>query len=490
MSAASAGGGGPRRARVVVIGAGLTGLATAWHLRDDVEVTLLEASAAPGGQIRTVAFAGAHLDVGADALLARQPEGTALLHDLGFGDDELVAPATGRVGLWISGRLRPLPEHTVMGVPTDLAAVLRSGALTPAAAARAALEPVLPRRHEPGDRSVADLVGERFGRQVVDRLVEPLLGGVYAGQPERLSARATIPPVWAAAQSNRRVSEGLRAHRQRTAGDQRPVFVTVRGGLGRVVDRLAADLGSRLRTSTPVRALVADGPQWRIELADGVLVADQVVLAVPVAVAARLLAQVVPEPARELAGIRRASVGVVALAYDRADAADAPQLSGVLVPRSEGRLVKAVTISSRKWPHHAGHRRFLLRASVGRVDDTSALALDDATLADRVDAEVRWALGLRAPAVERLVVRWPEALAQYDVGHRERVDRIGLALSSDAPSLHVGGAGLDGLGLAARARDALGLARAVRDQAARAGFLVEPYPAGDPDPVPTVAERT
>ncbi len=490
MSVAPAGRGQPRRARVVVIGAGLTGLATAWHLRDDVEVTLLDASASPGGQIRTVAFDGADLDVGADALLARHAEGMALLRDLGFDGDDLVAPATGRVGLWIEGRLRPLPEHTVMGVPTDLTAVLRSRALTPAAVARAALEPLLPRRHLPGDRSVADLVGERFGRQVVDRLVEPLLGGVYAGQPERLSARATIPPVWAAAQSHRRVTDGLRAHRERAAGDDRPVFVTVRGGLGRVVDRLADDLGARLQPSTPVRVLVADGSSWRIELADRVVVADQVVLAVPVAVAARMLAEVVPEPARELAGIRCASVGVVALAYDWADAAGVPQLSGVLVPRGERRLVKAVTLSSRKWPHHAEHPRFLLRASVGRVDDTSALALDDDSLADRVDAEVRWALGLRAPAVERLVVRWRDALAQYDVGHRERVDRIRLALASDAPSLHVGGAGLDGLGLAARARDALRLAQAVRTEARRAGFPVEPYPEPDPDPAPTVVERT
>jgi protoporphyrinogen/coproporphyrinogen III oxidase len=156
-------------------------------------------------------------------------------------------------------------------------------------------------------------------------------------------------------------------------------------------------------------------------------------------------------------------VAVVALAYDRTDAADAPEGSGVLVPRSEGRLVKAVTYASRKWPHHAAHPRFLLRASVGRIDDPRGLELDDDELAERVDAEVRWMSAIRAPAVERLVVRWHDALPQYDVGHVQRADRIRALLEGLPPGLHLGGASLDGVGLTARARDAERLAAAVRD---------------------------
>ncbi len=452
--------------RIAVIGGGLTGLAAAWRLSDAGDVVVYEAGDRLGGQIHTIELAGRPVDVGADALLARQPEGERLARDLGFGDADLVSPATGQVHLWIDGRLRPLPQSTVMGVPTDVRGLVRSRVLTPGQLVRAAVEPLLPRRTVAGDRSVADLLGERFGRAVVERLVEPLLGGVYAGDPERLSAEATIGPVWAAAQQHRSLTFGLRAHRDHSAGDDRPVFVTLRGGLGRLVDRLADELGTRVRTRAPVHAVTAAGSRWQLELDGRVDAADAVVVATPAPVAASLLAATVPEAARELAGISTASVGVVALAYDPADAVDAPAGSGVLVPRSEGRLVKAITVSSRKWPHHAGDT-FVVRASVGRVDDPSALALDDATLATRVDAEVRWALRLRRPARERRVIRWDGALSQYDVGHRARVDRIRFALeAAGARGLHVGGAALDGLGLSARARDAERLSHEVREDLA------------------------
>ena len=454
------------RQRVAVIGGGLTGLATAWRLSDTADVVLYEAADRLGGQIRTIDLAGRPLDVGADALLARQPEGERLARELGFADADLVSPATSRVLLWIDRRLRPLPQHTVLGVPTDLRDLARSGVLTPGQLARAAVEPLLPRRSVAGDRSVGDLLGERFGSAVVERLVEPLLGGVYAGDPARLSAEATTGAVWSVAQQHRSLTLGLRRHRAQAAADDRPVFVTIRGGLGRLVDRLAGELGDRVHLRTPVHAVTSSADRWQVQLDGRAEPADAVVVATPAPAAARLLAGAVPEAARELAGIPVASVAVVALAYEAADAVDAPEGSGVLVPRGEGRLVKAITLTSRKWPHHAGDS-FVVRASVGRVDDPGALELDDATLATRVDAEVRWALRLRRPARDRRVVRWDGALSQYDVGHRARVDRIRFALeAAGARGLHIGGAALDGLGLSARARDAERLVDHVRDDLA------------------------
>jgi protoporphyrinogen/coproporphyrinogen III oxidase len=450
---------------VVVIGGGITGLATAWRLRGEADVTVLEAADRVGGQLHTVDLAGAPLDVGADAYLARQPEAHRLALDLGFDEDELVAAAASQVHLWVRGRLRPLPADTVLGVPTDLAAVARSGVLSPLGLARAALEPVLPRRRVVGDRSVADLVGERFGTEVVDHVVEPLLGGVYAGRTDRLSAQATIPPVWAAAGRSRSLLAGVRAHRAGAGPADGPVFRTVRDGMSRLTSRMAADLGAAVRTGTEVRALRRGPTTWEVEVATGgPLEADAVVLAVPAAPAARLLAPVVPEAAHELAAVRTASVATIALAYARGPDVALPVGSGVLVPPGEGRTLKAITFASRKWPHHADRDLVLLRASVGRVTDAGTdpnLALDDDTLAERVDAEVRWATGLPRPAVARLVQRWPDALPQYDVGHLSRVDRIRHALRQ-VPGLHVGGAAFDGVGVAARARDAERLAAEVR----------------------------
>lgn len=440
------------RSRVVVIGGGLTGLACAWHLRDVAEVVVLEGSDRAGGQIRTVDLGGVAMDVGADAFLARQPEGEALVREAGLGG-ELVAPSARQVLLWVHDRLRPLPDGTVFGAPADLLALARSRVLSPSGLVRAAVEPLLPRRSVVGDRSVADLVGERFGREVVGALVEPLLGGVYAGRAEELSAASTMPPLWRAAQDHRSLRAGLRAHRQGNVTDDRPVFLTLRGGLTQLVERLEVDLGDRLRTGMPAVGLRRDDGSWQVKSPAGEFTADHLVVAAPAAAAAALLRGVVPEAARDLAAIRTASVGVIALAYRRRDTVAVPDASGVLVPRRSGRLVKAVTISSRKWAHHADAERFLLRASVGRVGESDALDLDDDVLADRVDAEVRWALGIRAPAAERLVVRWPDALPQYDVGHAQRVERIRHALRA-VPGLHVAGAGLDGVGLTARAREA------------------------------------
>ncbi len=450
------------RPRVAVIGGGLTGLATAWHLRDDVEVVVHEAGPRPGGQIRTIDVADGPLDVGADAFLLRQPAGRGLLEALGFDDDEVVTPRTSRVLLWLDRHLRELPAGTVFGVPTDLRALARSGAIGPVDLAYAASERVRPRRQVVGDRSVSDLVGERFGRGVVERLVEPLLGGVYAGDLARLSAEATLPPVWEAAAGHRSVLDGLRARRRATSSADGPVFATVRGGLGRVIERLGTALGDRVRTDSPVRSLSAREGGVVVHLDDRSEVFDRVVLAVPPAAAAGLLAADWPALARELAGVRSASVGVVALAYTRRDERALPDASGILVPRTEGRLVKAVTVSSVKWPHLASRGHVLLRASVGRIDDGRALELDDDELVERVDAEVRWALGLRAPARERIVTRWPDALPQYDVGHLARLDRIRHLLTQRPGGLHLGGAIFDGVGLSARAADAARLAAEVR----------------------------
>jgi len=454
------------RPRIAVIGGGLTGLATAWHLRADAEVVLLEAAGRPGGQIRTIELEDGPLDVGADALLLRQPAGRELLHALGFGEDELVTPRASRVLLWLDRRLRELPAGTVFGVPTDLGALARSRVLSPGDLAYAASERVRPRRQVVGDRSVSDLVGERFGRAVVERLVDPLLGGVYAGDPARLSAQATLAPVWEAAADHRSVLDGLRAQRRRTARGGGPVFATVRDGLGRVVERLSTALGDRIRTHSPVRSVRARRGGVVLHLDEGPEVFDRAVLAVPPAAAAALLAADWPALARELAGVRSASVGVVALAYAAGDAMALPDASGVLVPRTEGRLTKAITVGAVKWPHLASRERVLLRASVGRIDDHRALDLDDDELVERVDAEVRWALGLSAPARERVVTRWPDALPQYDVGHQARLDRIHHLLTQRPGGVHLGGAMFDGVGLSARAADAARLAAEVREELA------------------------
>ena len=449
-------------ARVAIVGGGLTGLAAAWHLRDRHEVVLFDA-AQPGGQIKTIGMDGVAFDVGAEAFIARQPHMLALVRALGFADD-VVHPALSRVALRIGDKLRPLPQHTVMGAPTSLRALAASRVLGPTALLRAIIEPLLPRRPFGGDSSVAEVVGSRFGSAVTDLLAEPLLGGVYAGRADRLSAAATAKSIWDAAKTPQSLLAGLARQRQQTQADDRPVFATVQGGLGRVVEKLTANLGTAVRDHEPVRALAhQDDGSWQIATDQDTVNVDQVVLAVPAGVAAQLLRPLDTEVAAMLDLLRTVSVAVVALSYNRADACSAPNVSGVLVPRRDDRLVKAVTVSANKWAHLNRADRFMVRASVGRdeLGQTPAWTeLDDDALIHRVDAEVRDLLHLDRRAKVRCVVRWHDALTQYEVGHLERVSRIDEAVSR-WPGLHLGSAAYTGLGLASRAADAERLSAAV-----------------------------
>lgn len=443
--------------RVVVVGGGITGLATAWFLEQGVtagasaggvEVTLVEAADRLGGKIATRRISDIAVDVGADAFLARRPEGERLVRRLGL-EDRLVAPATGQVWLWVRGALRPLPPGTVFGVPSELSTLARSGILSPLGVARAALEPLLPSRRRLGDRSVGEVVARRFGREVADHLVEPLLGGVYAGRADQLSLEAAAPPVAAAVQRSRSLLRGARGQRAQAADDDRPVFLTLEGGLGQVVDALAAGLGD-VRTGVTVEAVAGrEGGGAQVTLSDGEsLDVDAVVLTVPAFAAAPLVRPVAPAAARLLDGIRYASVGVVTLAYPQEVADLAPRGSGMLVPATEGRLVKAATWSSRKWPHLADADRFLLRASVGRSDDQRFAAMSDAELVAAVTAEVAEAMDLAIAPEASLVTRWDRALPQYEVGHLRLVRDVRDAVRVRAPWLHLAGAAYDGVGLA------------------------------------------
>ena len=428
---------------VAVVGGGVTGLATAWFLRQtapDLPVTLYEASDRLGGKIRTASLAGVPVEDGPDTFLARVPWAVELCRRLDLGDD-LVEPATGRAYVWTRGALRPLPTGTVLGVPARIAPLARSGIVSPAGLARAAADLVLPRTDLGDDPSVAAVVSGRFGREVTERLVEPLIGGIHAGRADRLSLTAVAPRVAGAAKANRSLLLGLRRLPPSTGG---PVFLGLRGGLGRLIDRLAERLdGVDVRLGTAVPSLDDLG-------------ARAVVCTVPAPAAARLL----PEPlAAELDAIAHASVVTVTLAYPEAALARPLDGSGFLVPRVDGRLMTACTWTSTKWPGSKPEGLVLLRPSAGRIGDERALDLDGATLVDRLHAELVEALGLRERPVEGRVTRWRSAFPQYDVGHQGRVARIEDALP---PGVILAGAPYRGVGVAACIRDAeLAAAKAV-----------------------------
>lgn len=434
---------------VVVVGGGIAGLTAAHDLVGHGHtVRLMEASDRVGGKLWARDLAGVELDVGADAMLARHRAGVELATSLGL---ELAHPSTGSVQLVADGVLRRLPAGTMLGVPTDLVALARSRVLSPAGLARASLEAVWPRRARiAGDRSVADVVADRYGSEVVQRLVEPMLGGIYAGRPDRLSVQATAPAVAEADRHGRSLAHALQ-HVMASRRMPGPVFATPTTSMASLASALVEAIVAATPDQQPpvvelgcaVSGIGGRAGRWRVVTAQGDVEARTVVVAVPAHVATTLLTAVAPGTAVEIAGISHASVGVVSLAFDSLTPDDLPDASGVLVPRREGRLVKAGTWLSRKWPHLTDHGA-ILRVSVGRVDDLRWQALDDDELETAVVSEVADLTGLDASPTASLVTRWHDAMPQYEVGHLQRIDRARHHLPD---GLLLAGAAYDGIGV-------------------------------------------
>lgn len=531
--------------RVVVIGGGIAGLAAAQRLlAGGARVTLLEAGTRLGGKLYAGELAGVPADLGAEALLARRPEAVALARAVGLGGS-LQPVAAGGAALWTRGRLRPLPGGQVMGVPGDLDRLAAAEVLTPEGLARAGREAELPPAEPGEDVAIGAFVAERLGAEVTDRLVEPLLGGVYAGDAYRLSMRSAVPQLFAALREEGTLLGAARAVQSRgaaAAAAGAPVFMGIEGGVGRLPSAVAeavraaggeivlgAEVASleqgeghpapapsrppELRPGTPTAAAApgvetaapkpgggfpelaptrnpglrpggpaaaasanaapgtpADTPEvtaharttpatsvghpatpaparWRVVAGGRGYDADAVVLAVPAAAAARLLRGLAPRAAAEFDGVRYASMALITLALPRREAvAQLPAGTGFLVPPVDGRTIKASTFSSAKWRWAGDDDLFLLRTSVGRIDDEKTLERDDADLVTASLDDLRAATGLAARPVASRVSRWRSALPQYEVGHAARVDRIRGALPA---GLAVCGALYDGVGIPA-----------------------------------------
>jgi oxygen-dependent protoporphyrinogen oxidase len=444
-----------RRPHVVVVGAGISGLATA-HALGTVSaaprVSVLESSRVIGGKLRSADVAGVAVDVGAEALLNRRPEAVDLARAVGLAD-AVEHPATSTAWLWSRGRMRPLPP-TVMGIPADIRGLHASRAISVPALARAALEPALPGRRVEGDVAIGTLVAARFGGEVRDRLVEPVLGGVYAGRADELSMRACVPQLSAALDEGRSLL--LTAAKLRGASrTDIPVFAGVAGGVGQLPSAVAVASGADVRTQSSVRSLerLPEG-RWRLVIGPvpdpQALEADAVVLAVPASAAARLLKTACAAAAADLARIEHASVAIVTLAYDAAALPAGLRGSGFLVPPSEHRLVKACTYSTNKWAwlRRTAGGNVIVRCSVGRNRDVADLQRADAELVALAAADLADATGVAGRPLDAVVTRWGGALPQYAVGHVERVARIRAAVA-ELPGLAVCGAAYDGVGVAA-----------------------------------------
>jgi len=466
---------------VIVVGGGVSGLAAAWELtggaaprRDAPGVVVLEAADRLGGALQTATFAGRAVDMGPDGFLARRPEASGLCRELGLGDDLVPVGARG-ASVWARGKLRPLPEGQAMGIPTRFWPAARSGVLGLRGDLGLARDALLPRpdvRGPIGDRSVGPLVARKLGSRVVDRLVDPLLGGIYAGSVDDMSAAACFPPLLAAAGRRGSLMRALRAEVPPPPDpdpDAPPLFYSLRGGMASLVGTLADALRARgvdIRLLAPAERLGREPSGWTVHTAGDVLAADGVVLATPAPATAALLRPHDDEAAALLRAIDYASATVVTFRVEPADMPETLYGTGFLVPRRsphKGRepwVVTAGTFLDRKWPHLARDGEVLLRASLGRIDDERPADWSDDEAAGRAWEELGALLGVRGEPRQAAVVRHPHALPQYRVHHLLRTAGVEAAVAR-LGNLTVAGSAYHGVGIPACVGSGRAAARAL-----------------------------
>ncbi len=479
----------------------MAGLAAAWQLSQDLgeepgrrpHVVVLEASDRLGGKVHASEFCGRTVDVAADAFLARRPEATELCSELGL-DEALIAPGATGAALWARGRLRMMPVGLNLGVPTQWWPLARAGILSPVGAARAAADLVRPHRADPGstdDRAVGEVVQARLGRQVVERLVDPLVGGIHAGGVDDLSAQATFPPLLAADRQSGSLMKRLRLPTP-PPGDpsvRAPIFWSLEGSTARLPAELVAALAARkvaVHTGVTVEALSRaagsdrDHRTWKLTLAGDTssvldatggsgrartLAVDGVVLAVPADRASLLLADHAPRAASILGDVRSSSVSVVTLSIPSRDIRSELVGTGFLVPRTSPvnggpALVTGCTYLSRKWPGLARPDDELIRLSVGRFGDDRPQSMDDDELTRSAFGELTAILDIVGAPGASMVTRWDRAFPQYEPGHLERIDQVEEAVAG-LPGIGVAGNAYRGVGIPAVVGSGRAAARAV-----------------------------
>ena len=467
--------------RVAIIGGGIAGLAAAYELEKargagaTVEYTLFESRERLGGSLASETVNGIVLERGPDSFLSEKPAGAELCRELGLGDQLTPSnDANRKTHIVVKNRLVPLPDGLMFLIPTKLVPTALTGLFSPATKMKMALELLHPPRPSSQDESVASLVERHFGKEAVDRLADPLLSGIYGGDATQLSARTVLPKLVEMETQYGSLTRGmLAAHKQMRAkmaamravngnGGQgqdghkptgpRSIFTTLKGGLQQLVDALEARLNPEwVRTSTAVSALERDGSGWRLRFNQADEFYDAVILASPSWASGKLLAAADAALGDELSGIPYSSSITVNLVFDEAQLGPLPDGFGFLVPAVEGRAMLACTFVHRKFAGRTPTGKAVLRAFLGGAKNEALLDQSDDVLIATVRRELSEILGARVvgphiPAEATQVSRWRRAMAQYAVGHQERMKRVKERMAG-LPGLRLAGNAYDGIGI-------------------------------------------
>lgn len=468
---------------VAIVGGGIAGLATAFALQEraaeagiPLACTLIESEREWGGKIVTHRVGDFLIEAGPDSFLSQKPWALDLCAKLGLSDRLLnTNEFRKKTFVFSRGRLRELPEGLVVIVPAKLGPFLRSGLLSWSGIARMAMDLVLPARRTTGDESLASFFRRRLGREAFDRVIEPLMAGIYAGDAEQISLNATFPRFTEMEHRYGSLIRGMLAGRKAVAQSSRngaptpTMFVTLRDGLGDMVRTLVTRIREAGVTLMPERRVTALRVRssrlgvWTYDvlLENGPVVsADAVVLATPAYATADLVRSLSPTAAGLLGTISYASTATISLAYGADEVGSSVRGFGFVVPRVEGRDLLAATWTSLKWSHRAPTSHVLIRCYVGGVGREAILKTDDKTLVRRVREELQSMAGIAAEPTYVEVNRWERGMPQYTLGHLERLETIQVSLSP-YKGLYLTGAAYRGIGIPDCIRDGSETAGAV-----------------------------
>ncbi|HIW95737.1 MAG TPA: protoporphyrinogen oxidase [Candidatus Corynebacterium gallistercoris] len=469
---------GGRTPRVAVVGAGIAGLTAAWELRriygPEANILLVDAYDRLGGKLKTVNFGNGPVDVGAEAYLGFREDFTELVRALGLGH-ALRSPSSLPGSIYAAGELADIPKNTLMGIPADgegVAHIIGVEAAQQVDAERNGQ----PMTWEPGqDTTVGQLVGARLGRAVVDKVVSPLLGGVYSCSADDLGVRATMPELAAALDSRGADGQGFylldvvaeimeRKAKQRASqgaaadtAPRTPVFQTIDTGYATLVNALAEQAAPEILLNTPVESIGRHKGGWYIE---PIGVVDAVIVATPAPTAAVLLQHVATTAADVLHDVELASSVVVGMRMDSAHGL--PERSGILLGTDAPTEAKAFTFSSRKWPHIAARGGAVVRASFGSFTQPWHLEVEDRALLSFALDDLEKVTGERKNPQEYFVQRWWGGLPCYGVGYMERMNAAYQEIE-EIPGLGLAGAMLNGVGVPATAASGMAAARSIAE---------------------------
>ncbi len=431
--------------QVVIIGGGITGLSAAWQLQKSVAqqgvqlaYTILEQSDRWGGKIQTDTVEGFGdapfvLDYGPDAFLTRKPWAYELARELGLSDAILpINVENNRTFVLHDGQVVPLPEGLQLLVPTQWRPFLESPLFSPWGKLRTAFDLILPRRQSEADETLANFVRRRLGAEVLDRVAEPLLGGVFNGDPECQSMLATFPQFPALEKQHGSLIRGSRAgrHERKATPSTVPPFISFKTGTNDLVKALIGQLTGEMRLNCSVSGIERLAhDRYRILTGDGMTIeADAIIIATPANMTAKLLQEITPEASQQLSGIPYSGIGSAFFAFRREDVPHPLKGFGLVIPGSEKRMIDGVTWISSKWNYRAPSGHVLLRVFFGGSRTAASLQLDDNEIYSAIRGEFRDIFGITTKPLFHRIYRWMEGYPQYNLGHLERIASAEAAL--------------------------------------------------------------